>query len=159
MPTIGITGHRALPPDIARYARDEIHRVLLRFRPDDLVGLSCLADGADTIFAEAVREVGGRLVVVVPAAAYRDGLPADHHPTYDRLLAAATAVRRLPYRDSTPEAHMAASRLIVDEADELVAVWDGLPARGFGGTADVVAYAREAGTAVTVIWPSGRTRD
>ncbi len=53
---------------------------------------------------------------------------------------------------------MAASRLMVDEADELFAVWDGEPARAFGGTADVVAYAREHGTPVRVIWPDGAQR-
>jgi hypothetical protein len=39
--------------------------------------------------------------------------------------------------------------LMVDEADELYAVWDGKRARSYGGTADVVAYAREHGTALT----------
>jgi len=53
---------------------------------------------------------------------------------------------------------MAASKLMVDEADELYAVWDGKPARGYGGTADVVAYAREHGTPVRVIWPDGARR-
>ena len=36
---------------------------------------------------------------------------------------------------------MAASKLMVDGIDELYAVWDGKPARAYGGTADVVAYA------------------
>ena len=54
--------------------------------------------------------------------------------------------------------HMAASNLMVDEADELYAVWDGKPARGYGGTADVVAYARGRGTPVRVVWPDGAER-
>ncbi len=54
---------------------------------------------------------------------------------------------------------MAASKLMVDEADELYAVWDGKPARAYGGTADVVAYARDHDTAVRVIWPAGAKRD
>jgi hypothetical protein len=91
-------------------------------------GLSCLADGADQIFARAVTDLGGTLEVVVPAAGYRAGLPAHSHPGYDALLAQAAAVRRLPFTESTPESHMAASRLMVDEADELYAVWDGKPA-------------------------------
>ena len=53
---------------------------------------------------------------------------------------------------------MAASKLMVDEADELYAVWDGKPARGYGRTADVVAYARDRGTPVRVIWPDGAER-
>jgi hypothetical protein len=53
---------------------------------------------------------------------------------------------------------MAASKLMVDQADELYAVWDGKPARAYGGTADVVACARECGTPVRVIWPDGAQR-
>jgi hypothetical protein len=44
-------------------------------------------------------------------------------------------------------------------ADELFAVWDGKPARAYGGTADVVTYTREHGTSVRVIWPDGAQRD
>ncbi len=54
---------------------------------------------------------------------------------------------------------MGASKLMIDEAGELYAVWDGKPARGCGGTADVAAYARERGTPVQVIWPAGAARD
>jgi len=53
---------------------------------------------------------------------------------------------------------MAASRLMVDAADELFAVWDGQPARGHGGTADVVAYARERGKPVTSSGQPGPAR-
>jgi hypothetical protein len=53
---------------------------------------------------------------------------------------------------------MAASMLMIDTADELIAVWDGQPARGYGGTADVVAYARRRGKPVHVIWPDGAER-
>jgi hypothetical protein len=35
----------------------------------------------------------------------------------------------------------------------LVAIWDGKPARGLGGTGDVVRYAQEKGTAVSIVWP------
>ena len=47
----------------------------------------------------------------------------------------------------------------VDRSSVLVAVWDGQPARGLGGTADVVAYARQRGVPMEVIWPQGATRD
>jgi hypothetical protein len=54
---------------------------------------------------------------------------------------------------------MAASERMLDLADQLVAVWDGLPARGYGGTADVVAAARRRGMPVVVVWPPGARRD
>jgi len=54
---------------------------------------------------------------------------------------------------------MAASQAMLDQADKLYAVWDGNPARGYGGTADVVAEAESRSIPVTVIWPEGATRD
>ena len=52
---------------------------------------------------------------------------------------------------------MEAGRLMLDKADELYAVWGGKPARGYGGTGDVVAEARARGLPVRVISPQGRT--
>lgn len=154
---IAISGHRGLPGPTARLVNQAL-RAALAERAPDVAGLSCLADGADQIFARAVTDLGGTLEVVVPAAEYRAGLPADSHPGYDALFAQAVAIRRLPFTASTPDSHMAASKLMVDEADELFAVWDGKPARAYGGTADVVSYAREHGTPVRVIWPDGAQR-
>jgi hypothetical protein len=132
----------------------------VRGRADgELVGLSCIADGADTLFARAVLDAGGELVVIVPAEQYREGLPTEHHPTYDALMARAADVIRLDHTESNSDAHMEASVRMIEQADALVAVWDGKPARGYGGTADVVDAAREQGVPVTVVWPEGATRD
>jgi hypothetical protein len=40
----------------------------------------------------------------------------------------------------------------------LLAVWDGTPSQGVGGTADVVAFAGERGVPTTVVWPPGSRR-
>jgi hypothetical protein len=155
---IAITGHRLLPAEtevlvfrVLREALGELDGAVL--------GISCLADGADALFARAVLERGGALVAVVPAVEYRDGLPEEHHTVYDRLLASAREVHRLPFTASSSEAHMAASEFMLTQADEVWAVWDGQSARGFGGTADVVQAARKAGLPVRVIWPDGASRD
>ncbi|MER7394976.1 hypothetical protein ABT381_05625 [Streptomyces sp. NPDC000151] len=57
------------------------------------------------------------------------------------------------------QAHMAGSEILVGLVDRLVAVWDGKPARDYGGTADVVGYARRMGVPVDVVWPAGASRD
>lgn len=155
---IAISGHRGLPAPTAHLV-DHALRTALAERAPGVTGLSCLADGADQIFARAVTDLGGTIEAVIPAAGYRDALPADSHAMYDDLFARAAAVHRLPFTESGPESYMAASKLMVDKADELYAVWDGKPARSYGGTADVVAYAREHGTPVRVIWPDGAHRD
>jgi hypothetical protein len=158
MPRIAVSGHRGLNA----YTTNLIDRAIrekLSEHPDNVTGLSCLADGADQIFARAVVDLGGILEVIIPAEQYRAGMPVEAHSEYDDLLARAVAVHRLPFVESTSESHMAASKLMVNEADELYAVWDGKPARGYGGTADVVAYARDHDTTVQVIWPAGAERD
>jgi hypothetical protein len=43
--------------------------------------------------------------------------------------------------------------------DHVVAVWDGEPSDGHGGTGDVVAAARERRMPVTVVWPDGARRE
>jgi hypothetical protein len=138
---------------------DQAVRAALAVHGANLTGISCLADGADQIFARAVADAGGRIEAIIPAREYRSCLPTECRPEYDRLVAIAAAVRQLPFAESNPQSEMAASQLMIDEADELYAVWDGLPARGYGGTADVVAYARECAVPVNVIWPPGAVRD
>lgn len=156
MARIAVSGHRGLSPATVGLV-DQAIRAALAGCPD-VTGLSCLADGADQIFARAVTDAGGRLEAVLPAELYRHGLPEDAHAEYDALLSLAAAVHRLPFVEATPRSYMAASQLMIDHADELYAVWDGLPARGYGGTADAVAYARDRGVPVRLIWPDGAAR-
>ncbi|GAA5083571.1 hypothetical protein HNP84_007739 [Thermocatellispora tengchongensis] len=155
---IAISGHRGLSAATSALIDKAIREALARHAPN-VTGISCLADGADQIFARAVIELGDALEVVVPAEKYRDGLPAESHAEYDELMDAASVVHRLGFLESTSESHMEASRFMLDQVDELYAVWDGRPARGYGGTADVVAEARARGVPVRVIWPEGASRD
>jgi hypothetical protein len=158
---IAVSGHRGLRPTVAKLIDEAIRAELNRTAHGEaaLVGLSCLADGADQIFAAAILDRGGRLEVIVPADTYREGLPDHAKPLYDKLVGKAAAVHRRDHRDSTAEAHMDASVFMVDSADRLIAVWDGQPSRSYGGTADVVAYARNRAVPVTVIWPEGAHRN
>lgn len=157
MNRIAVSGHRGLSPQTMAAVRSGLRLQLSPYR-GDLVGVTCLADGADQLFAEVVLSLGGTIEVVVPAERYLDGLPAETHGTYHDLLARASVVRRLEFVESTSESHMAASAQMLANVDLLLAVWDGLPAWGYGGTADVVAYARECGIPVIVVWPDGAIR-
>lgn len=158
MMRIAITGHRGLTPEVESLIDRAIRNELNQLSVGHLVGLSCLADGADQIFARAVVDLGGELEVIVPAARYRDALPEFAHRGYDDLLSRAGVVHRLDHVESTSQSHMDASIEMLTHADLLFAVWDGLPARAFGGTADVVSHARQIDLPVTVIWPPGAAR-
>ncbi|GII76748.1 hypothetical protein Sru01_17300 [Sphaerisporangium rufum] len=155
---MAISGHRGLPADTTALVDEAIRKLLVeRGRP--VRGISCLADGADQIFARAVLDLGGTLEAVIGSAGYRAGLPAPARGEFDALVTAARRVHRLPFAEPTNESYMQASRHMLDLAGELFAVWDGRPARGYGGTADVVAEARGRGMPVLVIWPDGARRE
>ncbi len=159
MTRVGVTGHRGLDETTTALIDSTIRSALRGYAGPQLVGVTCLADGADTIFARATLDLGGSIEAIIPASTYREGLPTEHHATYDSLLNQATAIHRLDREESDSEAHMAASVRMIDIVSELIAVWDGKPARGYGGTADVVSVARERGVPVQIVWPDGATRD
>jgi hypothetical protein len=159
MTRIAVFGHRGLTAEVAAFIDGAVREQLAEYGGADLVGVCCLADGADQIFARAVLDAGGTLEAFVPTRGYRDQLPEQARGGDDDLLARASRVRRLDHVESNSTAHMDASVEMLKSADLLIAVWDGQPSRGFGGTADVVAYARRQVIPVVVVWPDGAHRD
>lgn len=160
MTTIAVTGHMDLAPEATGPVREALRALLTDLAGDGLVGRSCLARGADSLFAEEVLALGGGLSAVIPSRDYRTAVvrPEDL-PRFDALRAAAGEVTVLPYEHAGTEAYEDANRLLLRGAQRLVAVWDGSPPTGRGGgTADTVAEARAAGLAVDVVWPSGARR-
>ncbi|WP_367325181.1 hypothetical protein [Streptomyces sp. HUAS ZL42] len=161
MTTIAVTGHLDLTAETSALVRAALDELLERYAGDgELVGVSCLARGADCLFAEAVLDAGGRLAVVVPSRDYRRSVVGpEHAPVFDHLVAAAEDVLVLPVETADREAYEAANTVLVERADLLVAVWDGTaPSGRGGGTADTVLQARAAGIPVDVVWPDGAAR-
>ena len=86
---VGISGH-ALSPRSVRIVRSEIRRWLDQqtCNPDHLIGVSCLAPGADIVFAEEILSRGSRLKVILPSADYRNtAIHPDHAPAFDARAA------------------------------------------------------------------------
>jgi len=69
------------------------------------------------------------------------------------LLSRARSVHCLPDSSSRAEAYARAGRYVVDHCDVLIALWDGKPEDGPGGTAEIVRYAREKGRELAWIDP------
>jgi hypothetical protein len=157
---VGMTGHQGLPTPTAELVTAAL-RDTLRPYALNLVGVTMLGPGADQLFARVVLSLGGTLHVVQPTVGmqYRDSFSdPDAQRGYDELYGQASRVEALEHTESTEQAHLDGGRAVVDRSSVLVAVWDGQPARGLGGTADVVAYARARGVPVEVVWPEGATR-
>jgi hypothetical protein len=145
---VGITGHRALldEPRVVAALTDLLKKV-----EPPLVGVSAVAAGADQLFARAVLALGGSLEVIVPGADYRDTLPESVRAEFDRLVDEAAVVTTLDIARVDGAAYLAAGLEMLDRCDVLIAVWDGQPSRGAGGTADMVRRARARGIRVEVV--------
>ena len=133
--------------------------MVIRAVGSDLVGISSLASGADQLFASEVLKTRGRLHVVVPCREYEKSFTTRRDAkTFVALLKQANSVETLDYSKPSQEAFLQAGRRVVDLSDLLVAIWDGNPAQGRGGTGDIVRYATELGKPLRTIWPSGQKR-
>ncbi|WP_313008957.1 hypothetical protein [Brevundimonas vesicularis] len=155
MIAVGITGHQDREGLDWAFVEDEITRALEAVpRPFD--GLSSLAIGADQVFAQAVLKAGGKLVSVIPAHDYETTFQGRDRLAYLELLHRSVPVE-LPLESGGQQAFFRAGRWIVDHADLMIAVWDGQPSKGLGGTADVVDYARLKGRPCLHINPFDRS--
>jgi hypothetical protein len=169
--TVGVTGHRvaalgegaeadALAGRIAAMLGllEEQARAVLAcetalFAPDPptFTLVSPLADGADQIAAEVALARGWALQAVLPFTVAETR--AEQEPAaaarFDALLPRAQRILELPgLPDAAPAAYRMAGRATVAHADVVLAVWDGLPPRGAGGTAEVVEQALVLGLPV-----------
>ena len=155
---IGVSGHQNIPHDAASFVEEGVAEVL-NHAPDPVTGVSSLAAGADQLFAQTVLHRGGQLHVVLPCARYEDTFAnAEDLETFRALLRRADTVEELPERKPSEEAFLKAGLRVVDLSDLLIAVWDGMPARGKGGTADIVAYAKRRHVPIEIVWPAGVLR-
>ncbi|MFJ5308117.1 hypothetical protein [Streptomyces sp. NPDC088350] len=160
MTRIGCTGHQTLTAATRRNVVHAIASEITRRWRDELIGLCCLAEGADQLFALTILASGGRMHVVIPSNEYESTFHTKQsRENYKALLNIASDVSTLSFSAPSEDAFMAAGQEIVDQCDVLLAVWDGKPAGGKGGTADVVAYARRMGVEVRIIWPPDSQRE
>ncbi len=151
-----MTGHRDLHDSATSgWVSEMIGRAL-----DDIGathGICCLAVGADQLSAEQMLHRGLGPTAVVPSRRYEETFrTAEELADYRSLLERSSEVVALPHEHNTEQAFLGGGRAVADAAAVLLAVWDGQPARGLGGTADIVDYARELGRRVIHINPIER---
>ncbi len=176
--TVGVTGHRlggladvrvgAIGDEIALALDTVAAEALALFNreaglfapaPPTLTLVSPLADGADQLAAQAGLDRGWRLQAILPfdrATYIRDFDGLEAQARFISLLEQSDCVLELPGDpDDDAEAYMAAGRATIAHCDVLIAVWDGRPPRGRGGTAEVVHMAVAQGTPVIHIPADG----
>ncbi len=155
----GIVAALAIIEEAAQAIRERLASTgLFGDAPSAFAMVSPLADGADQFAARAALDRGWRLQAVLPFARAiyaADFIGEDPSETFDALLARAGGVLELPGdRRHEAESYLLAGRATVAHSDVIVAVWDGAPPRGRGGTAEVVQLAVASGVPVIHITPT-----
>ncbi len=159
---LGITGHRYLTEmDKVMAGVDRaIQRILGAFPDSNFRVLSSLAEGADRILAKRLLLIPNASLWVplpLPEEEYlKDFETSKSKEEFIHLLGKAERVINLPVTDKREEGYLAAGKYVLENSDVLLAVWDGKPAQGAAGTAEIVALARERGLPLAWIHAGNR---
>lgn len=133
----------------------EASRPYFRDEPPVLSCASGVAEGADQWASRRALAMGAELIAILPFAREeyaKDFAAKEAYAEYQSLLAASAAVIELPgARSSGAGAYRAASDVLLDQADLLLAVWDGGASAGAGGTRDVIDEAARRGLPIISI--------
>ncbi|MGN7160139.1 hypothetical protein [Sphingomonas sp. SAFR-052] len=162
---VGVTGHRpgrlsGVDPAMLRARIDATLAALAAAAPNDrfrLVG--SLAEGADTLAADAALALGWQLDTVLPFAheEYAQDFAGAKASELTARIDRSANVLELPGRRDGPggaaAAYERAGRVVLTQSDILLAIWDGEPARGRGGAAQIVAEAVAHSIPVVVLDP------
>lgn len=172
----GITGHRTLHdiPALSSSLNDFLNTGYLEaFMPEarratntatnTLITFSIispLAEGADRLVANVVLKRGGVLEALLPMPIEeyeKDFETVESKREFRELLAQSHRVKvtecgvPLDDPDYRQNAYLRVGEETVARCDILIALWDGEPARGVGGTADIVALALKQNKPVFIV--------
>lgn len=154
--SIGVSGHQQRDDLDWSWTRSAIADILHGAAPVERA-LTSLAVGTDQVFAEEALLQSIDVDAIIPFDGYERCFEGRAVESYRDLLKRCDDVVVLDRAGSDQEAFLAAGIRVADECDLLIAVWDGKPAEGLGGTADVVAHALSRGRAVAHLDPFSRT--
>jgi hypothetical protein len=151
---VGFSGHRQV--DQAGKAAAAIRKELESLKGDGSghwIALSSVAVGGDSIFAGQALSLRLPLHVLLPLpqAEFRADFSPEDWSAAEGLITRAEHVRVIAENGSREDAYLDCGMETVNECDVLLVLWDGEPARGKGGTADVIAYARELGKPLVIV--------
>ncbi|GHT66867.1 hypothetical protein AGMMS50239_29040 [Bacteroidia bacterium] len=163
--TIGITGHRNLPPKSLPSIQQELKSFYEKIKQQhptaEITVLSSLAAGADTLCAKAALEMGFRLIVPLPMEVqeYRKDFSAEAATEFDCLLTKADQVFVVAPEEPKPEPcergfyYRQAGIYVAKHCDILLAIWDGVGKEmpDGAGTYETIRLARKYGVTIKTI--------
>lgn len=146
-----VTGHRSLSDVQTAFARAELVRIANKVREHHgaEVGISGMALGADTWWAEAVLDAGLALDAYIPFTCQSDRWPPDAKSRWRDLLGRSRQVINVGADTYDVRLLHARNAAMVDAADACVAVYD--PSHTTGGTVSAMRKVRATGLPLVVV--------
>lgn len=150
MVCIGVTGHRSLRlvdrlETGIHLALDQIERT---FPCEEWLVISSLAEGADRLALLKIWKYKPKAQLIVPLPLPVEEYEHDFRSGESRrefralINRAAEVIYPIPTL-TRREAYREAGLQVLQHSQVLLALWDGKPARSLGGTAEMVALARQ----------------
>ena len=144
----------------ATHAAHERHAAFFSPEPPVLRLVSAVAEGADRMAAHAALDGGYTLTAVLPFAIAeyeRDFIDESSRAEYQRLLERTeSTVVLCGARSDGSRPYELVGDTVIANADLVLAVWDGGPSGGHGGTTELVQDAAHAGLPIIHVDAAGR---
>jgi hypothetical protein len=152
----GITGHQNLgEAETVAWVEAALKKAIAKHNVQH--GFTSLAIGADQLFAQILHDKHVPYTAVLPCREIEKTFHTPAHlENYRRLLKNAAAVETLEFIEPEEKAFFEAGKRVVELSELVIAVWNGQPAKGLGGTADAVKYALDRKKPVVHINPITR---
>lgn len=148
---LAVTGHRVIPKQdeeaLCKSVTEELILIKKSNTNSPCVLISALAEGADRLVANCALDLGWQLCAVLPLT--QEDYETDFHDEksvkeFRELLSRSTWVKVIDKKHHLrPACYHALGLWLSQQAQMLVALWDGEQARGPGGTAEVIQTFRE----------------
>jgi hypothetical protein len=148
---IGVVGHRNIVEESKEDASNHFEKILKRYKTKypntPILVVTSLAEGADQLIAEvAIKVEGVFLGVLIPMGIekYLETFSSDSaREEFNKFCAKAIFVRDtsidMVYEDNS-DAFRSNTRELSNNADLLIALWDGIASNQVGGTSDTLYY-------------------
>jgi hypothetical protein len=155
---VGFTGHRKILEE--EKARTAIYKFLEAQKADSsgkIYGVTSVAAGADLIFAETCLrlQIPLRILLPFPEEEFRKDFDEPTWKRAENVMSRALAVDVVGTDPSRDARYYECGVETVQQSKLLLALWDGKPSNGLGGTEDIVSFARDQGR--PVVWVNSET--
>lgn len=169
--TLGITGHRDIDGNYQEVkSKLEIELKKIIDHHDKITLVSPLAEGSDRLFVHTAIEAGAdkikKMLVIMPFEKDKYIKDFKTDASKDEFLAMTpqdgvkqykgigVECKVIPCSTGKEDGYLKAGQSTVSKSDVLFAIWDGLPANGTGGTAEIIEFAKDLKKNIVIINPT-----